>query len=119
MDSRTTEVNLPIEVKQGEVIATAVGLNTGGPSVLGGYNTFVDWGVYDYRQPNKASQNPGWATLHLKQDQSWQQYHNSPINIYAVCWFDWISEIDRERILALPSSDAEHGKQSDLCTKLD
>ncbi len=115
LDSRTTQVSPPIEVKQGEVIATAVGLNTGGPSVLGGYNTFVDWGVYDYRHPNQASQDPSWATLHLSEDPSWKQYYNSPVNQHAVCWFDWISSADKERVLALPSSDDAHGKQSTYC----
>src|SRR3989338_11154908 len=42
LDSRTTEVYPPVEVKQWEVIATAVGLTRGGPSALNGVNTFVD-----------------------------------------------------------------------------
>ena len=113
LDSRTTQVSPPVEVKQGEVIATAVGLNTGEPSVLGGYNTFVDWGVYDYREQNDASQDPSWPTLHLSEDPSWKQYYNSPINTHAVCWFDWISSTDKERVLSLPSSDTQHAKQSD------
>lgn len=104
LDSRTTEVRPPIQVKQGEVIATAVGLTQGGPPQLGGLNTFVDWGLYDYRQKNAASQDPSWAAT-----------HSSETYQYAVCWFDWISPTERERVLSFPSSDAEHGKESDYC----
>lgn len=115
LDSRTTEVRSLVKVKQGEVIATAVGLNTGGPSVYGGLNAFVDWGVYDYRQKNEASQKSDWATLHVSEDSSWTTYYNSDIYQYAVCWFDWISPEDKAKVLALPSSDGEHGKTSDYC----
>ncbi|MCR4324758.1 MAG: hypothetical protein NUV69_03675 [Candidatus Curtissbacteria bacterium] len=58
LDSRTTSVDPPIEVRRGEVIATAVGLTGGGPSDLGGINTFVDWGVYDYRQKTNLQKTP-------------------------------------------------------------
>lgn len=104
LDSRTTQVNPPIEIKQGEIIATAVGLNTGGPSIYGGINTFVDWGVYDYRQKNESSKDPAWAAK-----------HSHEIEHYAVCWFDWISVEDKTKVLVLPSSDFESGKTSDYC----
>ncbi|KKQ26150.1 MAG: hypothetical protein US40_C0003G0002 [Candidatus Roizmanbacteria bacterium GW2011_GWC2_37_13] len=104
LDSRTTEVYPPIKVKQSEVIATAVGLTRGGPIELKGFNTFVDWGVYDYRQKNESSKNPVWADKHTYEIES-----------YAVCWFDWISPKDRSTILSLPSSDYQSGKTSDYC----
>lgn len=104
LDSRTTQVYPPVKVKQGEVIATAVGLNTGGPQVFDGYNTFVDWGVYDYRHKNEASKDSAWLIKHPHE-----------IEQYAVCWFDWISSSDRAKILSLPSSDYESGKTSDYC----
>lgn len=104
LDSRTTQVNPSIEVKQGEIIATGVGLTTGGPAVYGGHNTFVDWGVYDHRQKNEASQDPAWAATHTSETYQ-----------YAVCWFDWIPDADRELVLSLPSSDTEHGKESAYC----
>ena len=104
LDSRTTEVYPPITVKQGEVIATAVGLTRGGPSQLGGLNTFVDWGVYDYRQKNESSKDPAWAAKHPHE-----------IEQYAVCWFEWISPEDKAKVLTLPSSDYESGKTSDYC----
>lgn len=104
LDSRTTEVYPPIEVKQGEVIATAVGLTRGGDSALGGLNTFVDWGVYDYRQKNESSKDPAWTAKHPYEIES-----------YAVCWFNWISAEDKARVLSLPSSDYQSGKSSDYC----
>lgn len=115
LDSRTTQVNPPIDVKEGDVIATAVGLTKGGPEVFGGFNTFVDWGVYDYRQQNEASKNPDWSTLHSTEDTTWTTYYNSDTYKYAVCWFDWISKEDREKVLSLPSSDFQSGKTSDFC----
>ena len=104
MDSRTTEIYSPIKVKQGEIIATAVGMMTGGPIELKGFNTFVDWGVYDYRQKNESSKDPAWTAKHTYEIES-----------YAVCWFNWISAEDKAKVLALPSSDYESGKTSDYC----
>lgn len=103
-DSRTTQVYPPIKVKQGEIIATAVGLTHGGPTALKGLNTFVDWGVYDYRQKNESSKDPVWAAKHPYE-----------IEYYAVCWFDWIPAEDRAVVLSLPSSDYQSGKSSDYC----
>lgn len=103
LDSRTTQVYPPIEIKKGEIIATAVGMTKNGTS-KNGNNTFVDWGVYDYRQKNEISKNPVWAASH--QSDTYQ---------YAVCWFDWISIENRVKVLALPSSDWQSGKQSDYC----
>lgn len=104
LDSRTTQVYPPIKVKQGEVIATAVGLTRGGPEALRGLNTFVDWGVYDYRQKNASSKDPAWAAEHTYEIES-----------YAVCWFDWISAENKAKILSLPPSDYESGTTSDYC----
>lgn len=104
LDSRTSQVDPPIKVKQGEVIATAVGLTRGGPSELKGFNTFVDWGVYDYRQKNNSSKDPAWIVKHPYE-----------IEQYAVCWFDWISPDDKSVVLSLQSSDYQSGKTSDYC----
>lgn len=103
-DSRTTEVRPSVKVKQGEVIATAVGMTTGGHDIYGGSNTFVDWGVYDYRQKNEISKDSAWLAKHPHE-----------IEQYGVCWFDWISPEDKAKVLALPSSDSESGKSSDYC----
>lgn len=103
LDSRTTQVYPPIEVKKGEVIATAVGMTKNGTS-KNGTNTFLDWGVYDYRKKNDASKDSVWVASHA-----------SEIYQYAVCWFNWITKEDREKVLALPSSDSQSGKMSDYC----
>lgn len=115
LDSRTTQVNPSIEVKQGEVVATGVGLTKGGPEDFGGYNTFLDWGVYDYRKQNEASQRSDWATLHASEDPNWTTYYNSDIYQHAVCWFDWISSEDKAKVLSLRSADSQSGRASDYC----
>jgi len=104
LDSRTTQVYPPIAVKKGEIIATAVGLTGRGEGGTGKVNTFLDWGVYDLRQKNEASQDPAWAASHTSETYQ-----------YGVCWFDWISPENRVKVLSLPSSDGEHGTQSDFC----
>ncbi|MCL5410841.1 MAG: hypothetical protein M1324_03225 [Patescibacteria group bacterium] len=112
-DSRTFEVRPPVQVKQGEIIATGVGIPGGGFD--GQDNTFFDWGVYDYRQQNEASKAPDWPTRYISQDQQWSQFYNSDTYKYGVCLFDWLSPADRSKVLSLPSADGEHGKQSDFC----
>jgi hypothetical protein len=104
LDSRTTQVYPPVAVKKGEVIATAVGLTGKGVGGTGQVNTFLDWGVYDYRKKNEASQDPAWTAL-----------HTSDTYQYAVCWFDWILPENRAKVLALPPSDSVSGVQSDYC----
>ena len=104
LDSRTTQVYPSIAVKKGETIATAVGLTGRGAGGTGQANTFLDWGVYDFRQKNVASQDPAWAASHTSETYQ-----------YGVCWFDWISPENRAKVLSLPSSDGEHGTQSDFC----
>jgi len=104
LDSRTTQVYPPIAVKKGEVVATAVGLTGSGTGGTGQVNTFLDWGVYDYRQKNEASKDPAWAAS-----------HTSDTYQYAVCWFDWISPENLAKVLALPSSDEVSGTRSDYC----
>jgi hypothetical protein len=93
-DSRTTNIE-PVPVEAGEVVATAVGV----PG-----NVFVDWGVYDLRQRNKASEEP-----------SWLQEHSGDQAPYAVCWLDIIPAEDSMKVKSLPGADSSNGKQSDYC----
>lgn len=102
-DSRDTPINPPVEFKAGEVIATATGITKNG-SGPGGINVFVDWGVYDLRAKNKASQNPEWAAKHT--------YDNEQ---RAVCWFDLLSPENKAKVKALPPADQQSGTQSDYC----
>lgn len=97
-DSRTTRFAAPIEVKTGEVIATAVGF-------VKSQNVGVDWGVYDLRQPNAVSKNENFAQKHrAKKEQAF----------YAVCWFDLLSPEMAQEIRAFQAVGAE-GKASDYC----
>lgn len=97
-DSRTTFFNEPLFVKQGDVIATAVGFKLS-------QNVAVDWGVYDLRSKNEASQDPTWANE-----------HDIQLAHYAVCWFDLLSEENATLVKSLPPGDSTSGSQSDYCT---
>ena len=93
-DTRTTNVE-PVEVKTGELMATKVGLTN---------NVFVDWGVYDVRKKNEASQDSEWAALRGGEHAS-----------YALCWFELLPPEDEQKIRALPPADGTSGTQSDYC----
>ncbi|QQG43188.1 MAG: hypothetical protein HYW45_03230 [Candidatus Daviesbacteria bacterium] len=83
-DSRTTHIE-PVSVKQGEVIATAVGFKNN-------TNVFVDFGVYDAR--GKIFSNP---------------------RDNAVCWFDLLPPQDSAKVKSLPPADSKSGSTSTLC----
>lgn len=98
-DSRTQQVNPAIFVKQGTVLATSVG-------IVESQNTFFDWGVYDYRQENAASQSSAYQTAHAQEKElAW----------HAVCWFDWLPSNDAAKVKSLPPGDPTSGKTSDYC----
>lgn len=98
-DSRTHPVDPPVAVKQGEILAEEVGLRAT-------KNVFFDWGVYDFRQPNSASESPSYQAAHMDDKElSW----------HAVCWFDLLSPLDKAAIRALPPGDPKSGKTSDYC----
>lgn len=91
------------EFKTGEVIATATGITKNG-SGPGGINVFVDWGVYDMRTKNEASQDSAWSAKHSAETEQ-----------HALCWFDLLSSQEEAQVRALPSSDSGSGKTSDYC----
>ncbi|MEK7158374.1 MAG: hypothetical protein AAB733_02280, partial [Patescibacteria group bacterium] len=97
-DSRTTQINPPVDVAAGEVMATAIG------QITDGKNVFVDWGVYDLRTKNQVSADPAWKATHDPQ-----------LAQHAVCWFDLLSAEDESRIRALPAGDSTSGNASDFC----
>lgn len=98
-DSRTQQVEPPVFVKQGEVLATAVG-------IIAAKNTFFDFGVYDFRQQNAISQSPVYQQQHADdRELSW----------HAVCWFDWLPARDAAQVRLLPAGDPTSGKTSDYC----
>ena len=96
-DSHTYELNAVVTVTSGETIATAVG--TKNDNTIG-----VDWGVYDIRSKNKASEDPLWTALHP----GGQEQH-------GVCWFDFLSPEDEEIVRSLPPTDGVSGAMSDYC----
>jgi len=98
-DSRVENVNPPVYVKQGEVLATKVGL-------ISEKNTFFDWGVYDYRQQNDISKSASYQSAHTSKELDW----------YAVCWLQgWLPQSDAALLASLPAGGGESGKSSDYC----
>ena len=95
-DTRTDAVSPPVAVTVGEVIATEVGFLN---------NVSVDFGVYDMRQKNEASNDPAWASAH-------SQY---PADSYGICWLNFLPQADSVAVKSLPSRDGQNGKKSDYC----
>lgn len=98
-DSRTTNVNPPVKIIAGTVLATGVG-------TASDHNTFFDWGVYDWNKPNSVSSNQSWLT---------DPRHNNSLAKHAVCWFGMLSANDENTIRSLPAGDPTGGKTSDYC----
>jgi prepilin-type N-terminal cleavage/methylation domain-containing protein len=97
--SATQPISPTVVVKQGDVLATKVG-------ILSENNTFFDWGVYDYRQDNEASKSQAYKTAHPMGELTW----------YAVCWLDgWLPSSDQATLTKLPAGDPASGKSSDYC----
>ena len=97
-DSRTSQFPAPIALATGDVIATAVGVQTG-------TNVFVDFGVYDLRQKNAASGDPAWAVAHA-----------SELAPYGICWLEWLPAAAVATVQSLPAGDSTSGATSDYCT---
>lgn len=99
-DSRTTRFVQPLQVKSGEIIATAVGFKKN-------KNVSVDFGVYDLRAVNAAAQKNDYATKHkLEKEQAY----------YGICWFDLFAAEASRKVRALPSG--TEGATSDYCKPL-
>jgi prepilin-type N-terminal cleavage/methylation domain-containing protein len=101
--SMNTNVNPAVFVKQGEVLATKVGITSAN-------NTFFDWGVYDYRQGNEASKSAAYQSAHSEDKElAW----------HAVCWLQdgWLPNKDQDALAGLPAGDPASGKNSDYCIR--
>lgn len=98
-DSRTTRLENPVKITEGDVIATAVGFAKT-------KNVSYDIGVYDLRKRNEAASKEDYLNKH-KMFLS-QAGH-------ALCWLDMFSDTDSARLLSLPSRDMNMGKTSDYC----
>lgn len=102
MDSRTTNVDPQVAVTAGEKIAIEVGF------IKIGLNVFFDWGVYDMRAKNKASQDSAYVARHAGNVEQAQ---------HAVCWFDLLKSQDTAAVRSLPPGDQNAGRTSDYCNK--
>lgn len=100
MTSQTTNVSPTFEVKAGEKIATAVGFSKNFKNVS------FDFGVYDLRSKNAASQSSVYTS---------KQGVSAELGQFAVCWLDWLPGSDAATVKALPGGDQKSGKTSDYC----
>lgn len=98
-DSRTTDVD-GADYKTGTLIATKIGF------LAPIQNTTLDFGVYDYRQPNNASKDATYAAAHVT---------GKHTDYYAICWLNDLPAKDKALALALPGGDGKMGKTSDYC----
>jgi hypothetical protein len=97
--SRTERVNPPVEVKAGDIVATAVGYSKKA-------NTFFDFGVYDLRKENDASKQTAFQQAHT---------NDKELSWHALCWFDLLPGPDASTVKVLPAGDPASGKISDYC----
>lgn len=99
-DSRTIEIRGRPHIRQGSIIATAVGQEG---------NVGFDLGIYDLRRPNAASKTDLYKT-----DQ--RRIQDREQSFYSVCWFDLLPPTDKTIADRLPSrSSAQEGTNSDYC----
>lgn len=98
-DTRSDFINDGPEFKLGDLVATEVGFKQNG-------NNGFDFGVYDYRQTNQASQDQTFAAAH-------QDF--GELIYYGVCWLDKMPAADISVLKALPAGDGKNGKTSDYC----
>lgn len=98
-DSRNTKVTPNVAFKTGAAIATAVGFkNT--------KNVGFDYGLYDLRSDNAASQNPAYKAAHGD---------TAELSSHALCWLNNLNSADQKIVKALPAGDSTSGKTSDYC----
>lgn len=98
--SMTTNVNPPMYINKGDVMATKIGfVNMKNPS--------YDLGVYDFREQNQVSQTQAYQVAHQQDKElSW----------HAVCWLkDWLQQSDQAMVSKLPPADPASGSKSDYC----
>ena len=100
-DSRTTRLSKPGFVKQGTLIATAVG--TANP-----VNAYFDVGVYDLRKPNAASKTSAYQTDTKRIEDKEQSF-------FSVCWFDLLPDAEKAAVKKLPSRGGAKESTSDYC----
>ena len=98
-DSRTSNFSEVVTVKQGDLIATAVGFKKNS-------NVSLDLGVYDLRAPNAASKDATFASVHSNFKEQ---------TFYGTCWLNLLPTAQSSVVKALPGGDQSAGKTSDYC----
>jgi hypothetical protein len=93
--SQTTNLAPGQTIRAGEILATEIG-TTG--------NVFFDWGVYDLRSMNAASNDAAWLAEHPGEQ--------AP---YAICWLEYLSPSNAAIVNNLLPSDGVSGSMSDYC----
>lgn len=93
--SQTTNLAPGQTIRAGEILATEIG-TTG--------NVFFDWGVYDLRSMNAASNDATWLAQHPGEQ--------AP---YGICWLEYLSPSNAAIVNNLPPSDGVSGSMSDYC----
>ena len=93
--SQTTNLPPGIRFRAGESLATSIGSSG---------NVFFDWGVYDLRSMNAASNDAGWLAAHPGEQ--------AP---YGICWLEFLSTTDGAIVNVLPAADGVAGSTSDYC----
>jgi|GEM_PF-479010 len=98
-DSRTTDIQPPVAIQAGDVIATSVGF----PETSTNY--FFDFGVYDFRERQPSTR-------------SFQEYMDLLpgglwLGVYGTCFYDRFSPENATAVRAIPLGGTEQG--SDYC----
>lgn len=101
-DSRETNLQAPVVLVKGDVIATAVGIPAGRADSVG---TFVDFALLDLRSANQGSISSASSAADVKYSH------------YAVCWYEgqYLGSGDRAKASALVYSNGDSA--SDYCQK--
>ena len=101
-DSRESNLQSPVALVKGDVIATAVGIPSGRADSVG---SFVDFALLDLRSANQRSLSSAAAASDVKYSR------------YAVCWYEgqYLGNGDKAKASALAYSNGDSA--SDYCQK--
>lgn len=101
-DSRTTFMEQKIAIKKGDTLATEVGSR----NFNGRKNIGVDFGLYDLRKTNGVVYDSAFRAKHPNINE---------YGTYAVCWFDYLEQPDKDIVKSLQGADGKSGTSSDYC----
>lgn len=101
-DSRTTRFDDNPWIPKGTLVATSIGIKAD-------KNSFFDFGVYDLRKRNAASETELYKTDQLRISDKEQSF-------FSLCWFNNLPEPDKSKVLSYPERDGARSGKSDYCT---